>query len=524
MNRLWSFYLDFSIRVRLAILCICYSACIVATAVAFQFDSFAVKYGSLALFIILGGIFGALNIWSIDGPLQRAVGHLNTMSQGDLSRQMEIEFDNELSRMLRAMMAMQESMCGVLSGVQDAGLQMEQSSFQIADISGKFSEVSAEQQQRFEAVSSATVELQQTSDSIREMAESARGKAGETQTEAERGMQAVTDNIEMMKSTVREVDVAAAETSALQSVGEKIQQIVVSITDIADQTNLLALNAAIEAARAGDQGRGFAVVADEVRSLAARTSKETEEIARIIDEFGGQVDKTTRTMETVVTRVKESESKSEETAAVIERMVDSVRHSATANLRISEESREQMARLAQFQETLGSLATTLRESTSRVEVTATISADLNRVAHDLNSMMARFHFNKDAVVRTAGLEKRRHPRAHNGLLTLLHLPDGVSKVEGISSDFSMSGMQLRIPVSAGVSTGDPVLLEVMTPCASLAEYNSQQPFKVGARVVWCRNQEHGLACGVEFDGVEQAQKERLRAAFEYFHKPADYAA
>src|SRR4029077_5400126 len=51
------------------------------------------------------------------------------------------------------------------------------------------------------------------------------------------------------------------------------------IQAIAGQTNLLALNATIEAARAGAAGKGFAVVASEVKSLAAQTSKATEEIA-----------------------------------------------------------------------------------------------------------------------------------------------------------------------------------------------------------------------------------------------------
>lgn len=51
------------------------------------------------------------------------------------------------------------------------------------------------------------------------------------------------------------------------------------INEIAEQTHMLALNATIEAARAGEAGRGFAVVASEVKTLAAQTSKATEEIA-----------------------------------------------------------------------------------------------------------------------------------------------------------------------------------------------------------------------------------------------------
>jgi methyl-accepting chemotaxis protein len=61
---------------------------------------------------------------------------------------------------------------------------------------------------------------------------------------------------------------------AAQSIGE----VVGLIQNIAGQTNLLALNATIEAARAGDAGRGFAVVASEVKSLAAQTTRATEEI------------------------------------------------------------------------------------------------------------------------------------------------------------------------------------------------------------------------------------------------------
>ncbi len=99
---------------------------------------------------------------------------------------------------------------------------------------------------------------------------SATQMAGQTQTNAEQGYDALNNAIQAME--------------LIQRSSSEIADIVKVISDIASQTNLLAFNAAIEAARAGDQGVGFSVVAGEVRRLAERSSQAARDITRLIDE------------------------------------------------------------------------------------------------------------------------------------------------------------------------------------------------------------------------------------------------
>ena len=93
----------------------------------------------------------------------------------------------------------------------------------------------------------------------------------------------VAESSQITRGAVDEATRTNAIVHGLAEAAQNIGVVVGLIQNIAGQTNLLALNATIEAARAGDAGRGFAVVASEVKSLAAQTTRATEEIRSQIE-------------------------------------------------------------------------------------------------------------------------------------------------------------------------------------------------------------------------------------------------
>lgn len=128
---------------------------------------------------------------------------------------------------------------------------------------------------RVQSIASASEELLATADGINYGATKAAEAAASTREAAGHGAEAARSTTEHLHSLIDAVTEAAGRADQLAKASDEIEIVVSEIREMADQTNLLALNASIEAARAGEAGRGFAVVASEVKALAVRSAEST---------------------------------------------------------------------------------------------------------------------------------------------------------------------------------------------------------------------------------------------------------
>jgi methyl-accepting chemotaxis protein len=390
MKALWQFYLNFSIKFRLAILCVCYSICIVAAALAFQSSVMLVKYGSMALFITLGGFFGWINIRTIDGAIQRAIEYLQTMAKGDLSLTINVLRTNELSTMLKAMKALQESMRDMLSRIQTTAGHLAGSSEMLLTVSSQIVEGTGHASVQSDAISAAVDEMASVSATIAQNCQKMADKAEGTDSATVNGE----ETISRMGSIMGEIEQMVAGTmeavKALEANSGRIGDIVVTIEEIADQTNLLALNAAIEAARAGDQGRGFAVVADEVRSLAVRTTSATREIQAIIgtlqSDLGNVVDSMEQSTGCVRRGTKDIDLSRQAIGIIKEHIAPLIEHVSL----VATAAEEQSATSSGIMENMHHIARMIHDAATGASKTERSATELARSAGELQGMVNRF--------------------------------------------------------------------------------------------------------------------------------------
>jgi methyl-accepting chemotaxis protein len=299
---------------------------------------------------------------SITQPLAQAVDLAHAVASGDLTRRVQVQGNNELAQLMKALAQMQTWLAQVVGQVRDNAQSLAAASGQIAMGTQDLS-------RRTESEASA---LEQTSASMQELGETVAqntlhvGQANQAASHAASVATEAGDAVAKFVNTMEDI----------QRGSQRIGEIIGVIDGIAFQTNILALNAAVEAARAGEQGRGFAVVASEVRSLAQRSAEAARQIKGLITESVDQVSAGTQQVEST-----------RDTMRAVVASIQEVSHLMSL---VTSASDEQRSGIDQVVQAVTQLDQTTQQNAALVEESAAATTAMSQQAEELARAVSRF--------------------------------------------------------------------------------------------------------------------------------------
>ncbi|WP_338474174.1 methyl-accepting chemotaxis protein [Pseudomonas sp. MS646] len=348
----------------------------------------------VALLVIATGLtllFAWLLTNSITRPIGSALQAAEEIAKGNLTRPVLVDGSDEAGRLLRAMATMQDKLRDTLQRISGSATQLASAAEELNSVTDESARGLTLQNNEIEQAATAVNEMTSAVEEVARNAVSTSEASKNATTSAGDGRDLVQETVGAIERMSADVQSTATLIGNLADESRDIGKVLDVIRGLADQTNLLALNAAIEAARAGEAGRGFAVVADEVRALAHRTQQSTSEIERMIGSIQNGTEQAVDSMRNSTERAESTLNIARGAGLSLDTINTAIVEINERNLVIASAAEEQAQVAREVDRNLVNIRDLSVQSATGANQTSAASAELSRLAVDLNSMVGRFN-------------------------------------------------------------------------------------------------------------------------------------
>jgi methyl-accepting chemotaxis protein len=320
---------------------------------------------------------------SIERTVSQYCDFIEKVASGDLSNRLDVEGNDDLSKMGIFLNNMTDNLAGITSKIRAAGNAIVATVGELAASVNAQSAGASEQAVAINQTTTTLEEIKQTTTQTLEKAQALGSAAERTRQESSQGQAVVQQVITSMGSIRDKVNDIAQAILSLSEQTHQIGEITDVVTDLAQQSKMLALNASIEAAKAGEAGKGFAVVADEVKELAEQSQQSTAQVQKILQDIRHATDRAVMTTEEGTRGVDEGMSLVERTGEVMQALGGVIHDSVMASQQIVAAVRQEVTGVDQVNSAMSEINKVTQSFVASSQQTQSASEDLKQLAEQM---------------------------------------------------------------------------------------------------------------------------------------------
>ena len=340
--------------------------------------------------LLAAAILGYIITRSITRPLVMAVASARQVADGDLSQDIIISGEDEISALLNAMAGMQSNLRVTIKEIGSAADQLASASEELNAVTEESSRGLTRQNDEIQQAATAVNEMTAAVEEVARNATAASEASEATSHSVMEGRDQVKKAVGSVSAMADEISQSTEKVETLAKRVNEITKVLEVIRAIAEQTDLLALNAAIEAARAGEQGRGFAVVADEVRALAHRTQVSTSDIEAMMQQVRSGSEEAVSAMGKSRDLAVATRAQAVEAGQALDRITAGVETINEKNLVIASAAEEQAMVAREVDRNLMNIQDLSTQTATGAHQTNASSAELSRLAASFGVLVGKF--------------------------------------------------------------------------------------------------------------------------------------